>query len=234
MKDALRHVAVAAILITTATPSDAQVNQPRTGRFTIGGNFITGVPTGEFADATDTSLGFSLVGYLNLTRFLRIRVDGGYVQYGSETRKVCMPNCRVVFDLNTSNGIGFGSIGPELVAPAGRIRPYVNVGVGGSDFFTDSHLDGVDDEHPIGNTTNFSDGTFAVIAGGGVYIPLHLKSSSPVAIDVGFRYHRNGTVKYLREGDIRDNADGTIFFVPRQTRADLFTVMVGMTIGIRR
>jgi len=233
MKDALRRIALAAILITTASPSGAQVNQPRTGRFTIGGNFITGLPTGEFADATDTSLGFSLVGYLDLTRFLRIRVDGGYMQYGSETRRVCMPNCRVVFDLKTSNGIGFGSVGPELVAPAGRIRPYMNVGIGGSDFFTGSHLDGADDEHAIGNTTNFADGTFTVIAGGGVYIPLNLKSS-PVAIDLGLRYHRNGTVKYLREGDIRDNADGTIFFIPRQTRADLFTVMVGMTVGIGR
>jgi len=233
MKDALKHAAVAAILITTATPSDAQVNQPRTGRFTIGGNFITGVPTGEFADATDTSFGFSLVGYLNLTRFVRIRVDGGYLQYGSETRRVCMPNCRVVFDLKTSNGIGFGSVGPELVAPAGRLRPYMNVGIGGSDFFTASHLDGTDDEHAIGNTTNFADGTFAVTAGGGVYIPLYLKSSH-VAVDLGFRYYRNGTVKYLREGDIRDNADGTIFFIPRQTRADLFTVIVGMTVGIGR
>jgi opacity protein-like surface antigen len=233
MKDALTRTALAAILITTATPSDAQVNQPETGRFTIGGNFITGLPTGEFADTTGTSLGFSLVGYLNLTRFFRIRVDGGYVQYGSETRRVCMPNCRVVFDLKTSNGIGFGSAGPELVAPAGRIRPYVNAGIGGSYFITGSHLEGADDEHAIGKTTNFADGTFAVMAGGGVYIPLSLKSS-PVAIDLGLRYHRNGTVKYLREGDIRDNADGTIFFIPRQTRADLFTVMIGMTVGISR
>lgn len=233
MKEALRRAALAAILIAVARPSNAQVNQPLgSERFTIGGSFITSLPTGEFADATGTSLGFNLIGYLNLTRVLRIRVDGGYLQYGSETRKVCMPNCRVVFDLKTSNGIGFGSAGPELVAPGGRIRPYVNVGIGGSYFFTGSHLDGMDDERAIGYTTNFSDGTFAVMAGGGVYVPLHVKAS-PVAVDVGFRYHRNGTVKYLREGDIRDNADGTISFVPRQTRADLFTVVVGMTVGLR-
>jgi hypothetical protein len=190
-------------------------------------------PVGEFGKAINTSVGFSFAGHFNLTRFLRIRGDVGYVEYGSESREICLPDCRIRFEEVTTNSIVFGTGGPELVLPAGPIRPYAHVGFGGSYFVTSSHLDGVDDEEDIGGTTNFDDGTFLVMAGGGVYLSLPVDAAD-VAIDVGFRYHRNGTVRYLREGDIRDGPDGSIFFTPTRSRADLVTFMVGITVGFTR
>jgi opacity protein-like surface antigen len=162
-----------------------------------------------------------------------VRVDGGLVRYGSEARQICLPNCRVQFDVNTTNDIAYGSIGPEVVWPAGRVRPYATAGIGGSYFSTSSHLDGVDDDTDIGRTTNFSDATLAVTAGGGVYVPIATRRAN-VVLDFGVRYHRNGTARYLREGDVQDNPDGTIAFTPTRSAADLVTFMVGVSVEFGR
>jgi hypothetical protein len=89
----------------------------------------------------------------------------------------------------------------------------------------------VDDEDEIGDTTNFDDGAFLVTAGGGVYLPFMVKGTE-LAVDLGVRYHRNGTVRYLREGDIQDHPDGSISFTPTQSKANLVTFMVGVSVGL--
>lgn len=213
------------------TPASAQ--EPATPRWAAGGTFVTAAPVGEFSNFVDTSFGANAVGRYNFTRVFRLRVDGGFVQYGSEARQICLPNCRVQFEVNTTNNIAYGSIGPELVWPARRVRPYATAGIGGSYFSTSSHLDGVDDDADIGRTTNFRDATFAVTAGGGVYVPIATGRSN-VALDLGVRYHRNGTARYLREGDVQDNPDGTISFTPTRSGADLVTVMVGILVEFGR
>ena len=38
---------------------------------------------------------------------------------------------------------------------------------------------------------------------------------------------------YLREGDIHDNPDGSISFRPTRTRADLVTLQLGVSVGLR-
>jgi hypothetical protein len=224
----------ALVLFLSAGAAQAQnISRRPEPRGAIGGTLILAEPAGEFADSINRGWGGSVVAHLNLTRALRIRGEGGYMQYGSESREVCIPDCRVRFDEVTTNGIGYGSVGPELVLPARFIRPYVHAGIGGSYFSTRSHLDGVDDEDDIGATTNFDDGAFLVTAGGGVYLPFIVKGNE-LAVDIGVRYHRNGTVRYLREGDIQDNPDGTISFTPRQSKANLVTFMVGVTVGLGR
>jgi opacity protein-like surface antigen len=117
--------------------------------------------------------------------------------------------------------------------PTRLLRPYVHAGIGGSYFRTSSHLDGVDDEKDIGETVNFDDGAFLFMAGGGVYVPLVVRTTE-VALDLGIRYHRNGTVRYLREGGIQNLPDGTISFVPIRSRADLLSFVVGVSIGLGR
>ena len=229
-----RAVTTALVFVLISAASAAAQNIGRRAgepRGAIGGTVILAEPAGEFADAINRSWGGSAVGHYNLTRFFRIRAEGGYMQYGSEKREVCLPDCRVRFDEVTTNGIGFGSVGPELVLPARFIRPYVHAGIGGSYFSTSSHLDGVDDENDIGETTNFDDGTFLVTAGGGVYLPFMVKGTE-LAIDLGVRYNRNGTARYLREGDIQTNPDGTISFTPTQSKANLVTFMMGLSVGL--
>ena len=203
-------------------------------RGALGGNLIVAVPVGEFADYIDTGFGIGFVGHLNLAGdgALRLRLDGGFVQYGNETREVCLTTCRIVVDLTTSNNIVFGSIGPELMVPRGFIRPYVNAGIGGAYFTTTSHFDGESDNQDFANTTNFDDGTFALTAGGGLYIPLSV-SNTPISIDLGARYHRNGQVRFLREGDIEDLPGGDIVIHPQHSNADLVTLQLGVSVGLR-
>jgi opacity protein-like surface antigen len=224
-----------AVLVGLASllASPARAQETPAPRWAVGGTFVTAEPVGEFSNSVDTSFGANFVGHYAFNRVFRLRVDGGFVQYGSEARQICLPNCRVQLDVNTTNNIGYGSIGPEIVWPARRVRPYANAGIGGSYFSTSSHLDGVDDDTAIGRTTNFDDGTFSVTAGGGVYIPIATRRSN-VALDIGVRYHRNGTARYLREGDVLDNPDGTISFTPTQSRADLVTFMVGVSVAFGR
>lgn len=203
-------------------------------RGTLGGNLIVAVPTGEFADYIDAGVGIGLVGHLNLTGdgAIRLRLDGGFVQYGNETREVCLTTCRIRVDLTTSNNIVFGSIGPELMFPQGPVRPYVNAGIGGSYFATTSQFEGKNDNEDFANTTNFDDGTFAITAGGGLYIPVSF-GKTPISIDLGARYHKNGEVRYLREGDIEDLPNGDIVIHSQRSRADLVTLQLGVTVGLR-
>ena len=202
-----------------------------------GGTLIVALPTGELADHIDGGVGAAFNGHFNLVSSgaLRLRLDGGFIQYGHETREVCFSNtvgCRIRLDLHTENNIAFGSIGPELAFPSGPVRPYVNAGIGFSYFATSSRLDGVNDEESFADTQHLDDGSLAFTSGGGLYIPVSVKNT-PVAIDLSARYHRNGTVSYLREGDIHDNPDGTISFTPLRTRADLVTLQLGVSVGIR-
>jgi len=226
------------LLASTATGVSAQGVQPDVPfgpvRGALGGSLIVAVPVGEFADYINTGFGVGFTGHLNLAGegALRLRVDGGFVQYGNETREVCLTTCRIRVDLTTSNNIVFGSIGPELMMPHGPIRPYVNAGIGGAYFATTSHFDGESDNQDFANTTNFDDGTFALTAGGGLYIPVSF-GKTPISIDLGARYHRNGQVRYLREGDIEDLPDGDIIIHSQRSNADLVTLQLGVSVGLR-
>jgi hypothetical protein len=51
--------------------------------------------------------------------------------------------------------------------------------------------------------------------------------------DLGVRYHGNGEVEYLKEGDIQDNPDGTITITPTRSEANLLTFQIGVQIGTR-
>ena len=201
-------------------------------------SLLVAIPQGRFADAIQAGYGMQFGGSVNLggNGMLRLRADGGFVLYGSESVERCLSNtigCRVRVDVVTSNSIAFANAGPELVLPLGWAQPYINAGIGFSYFATGSHIEGVNSEESIGNTTNFDDGVLAFTGGTGLLIPIQLRSGVPLAIDVSARYHRNGVVSYLREGDIRDNPDGSISFEPRRTEANILTLQLGASIGIR-
>jgi hypothetical protein len=226
--------------ILAAGPLAAQDEERPRGPVRGGGgmSFIVALPQGEFGQAISAGYGMNLNGHLNLARqgMLRLRVDGGFLQYGSEQTERCFSNtvgCRVRLDVVTSNQIAFANAGPEVVLPLGFVRPYFNAGIGFSYFVTGSHVEGVNSEESIGSTTNLDDGVLAYTGGGGLLFPIELKSGVPLAIDLSARYHHNGVVSYLREGDIRDNPDGTISFEPRRTEANLVTLQLGVTMGIR-
>lgn len=200
-------------------------------------NFIVGVPTGEFQDYIDAGFGLNLNGIVPVMKKspLSLRADIGFLVYGSETKRVCFSEtvgCRITLDVTTTNGIFYGNVGPQLMLPTGAIRPYVNAGVGFSYFNTTSSIDGSNGNDDFANTNNFDDATMAWAAGGGVLVRLS-SGKVPVMLDLGARFNSNGSVEYLKKGDIHDNPDGSITFTPTRSEANLVTLNLGVSLGIR-
>lgn len=220
-------------------PASAQ-EQPAPGpvRGGAGASFVVAIPQGQFADAIDAGFGLQLNGHYNLTSngVLRLRADGGFVQYGSETQEVCFSStvgCRVLLDVVTSNNIIWGGLGPEIALPFDFARPYMNASIGVSYFATASYVSGDNEDESFGETTNLDDAVLAFTGGAGVYFPVRISEKVPFGIDISARYHRNGRVRYLREGDITDHPDGSISFTPRHTDANMVTLQLGVSLGIR-
>ena len=171
-----------------------------------------------------------------------MRLEGGFATYGHESRRVCFSatvGCRVVLDLSTSNNIVFVQAGPRLMRPSGALRPYLDATIGFSYFVTESSLDDADGPggDDIASTTNFDDVTFSGVFGGGVRMALPFTIPSqhgPVetALELGVRYHRNGRVEYLREGDIEDLPDGSIVLHPTRSEADFVSYLIGFSVGL--
>jgi hypothetical protein len=80
-------------------------------------------------------------------------------------------------------------------------------------------------------TQNLGDGNFAWGFGGGVEVTLS-RGRVPVSLNFGARYHRNGLMEYLREGDIVDHPDGSITLRPIVSEANLVAYRIGVSLGI--
>jgi hypothetical protein len=215
-----------------------------TGGF-VGGSFTIAQTQGEFADYVDGGLGGNLhyIHALDPEGWLALRVDGGFAIYGYERQRVPLSPTlggRILVDLTTSNDIAWIGVGPQIGVPNGALRPYANAYAGYSYMATTSsvssthsydYYDYYDDE--LFSTTNFDDWSFSYGGGAGVYIPVR-GGPQPVSIDLGVRYHNNGVAEYLREGDIQDNADGSITLFPVRSDTDMLTFHIGFSVGIAR
>jgi opacity protein-like surface antigen len=235
-----RMMVVATMLLAAATPLLAQTEEPlKPLRGFGGGGFLVATPTGEFEDYVGTGfgLGGSFIVDLAANGIIGLRVEGGFINYGRETKRVCFSQtvgCRIEVDLTTNNNIVYGNIGPELSFPAGIFRPYFNAGIGFAYFATTSTVEDIagGSNDDIASTTNFDDLTFAWLAGGGLRIRLS-SGRTPFHLDFGARYHGNGEVEYLTEGGIIDNPDGSITLNPIRSDANLLTFSIGVTVGVR-
>lgn len=198
--------------------------------------FSVSQPLGAFNDYISEGYGVTggFVWNLDRDRVFGIRVEGGFLQYDSEKKRACVSTtigCRVRVDVNTDNDIVFAGIGPQITVPAGPIRPYLNATAGFSYFVTHSSISGRDDYDNLFETTNHDDAVFATTGGGGFMIPLSMRRT-PVLLDIGATYHRNGEATYLRRGSIQDNPDGSIVVTPIRSEANFITYRLGVSIGI--
>jgi hypothetical protein len=208
----------------------------RSDRGAAGASFVYGRPTGEFLDNVQQGFGFNGFFRWNIDRqgIFSIRADGSWLSYGRETKRVPLSSTlgRINVDLTTSNNIVALGLGPQLTAPSGPIRPYANASVGASYFFTESSVEGSNNNNqPFANTTNYDDVTFAWTYGGGLLIPFGARQD--ISLDLGARMANNGQVKYLRKGGITDLPNGDIVLHPIQSDANLVVFHIGISAAIR-
>lgn len=195
-----------------------------------------GLPQGEFAQNVDIAGGFGGGFIYPLAGQFGLRASLDFMVYGSERRRVPLGSGGlglITVDVTTTNGIFGGGIGAQIGMPGNRPMPYVAGMIGFSNFSTTSQVAGVNSQdEPFARSTNLSDNTFAKSLLGGVYLP---SPGGTVLWDIGVRYTWNGEqVRYLTEGDISERPDGSIQLNPRETRADLLSITVGLTLRLGR
>jgi len=203
-----------------------------------GGGLALALPVGEFSNYVKAGGGANgfVAWKLAADGAASIRVDGTFLIYGSETRRLPLapsgPLALVNVDVTTSNLIVNLGIGPQLTATRGAIRPYVNGAVGFSYFGTSSSVRGTHDVEPFATSTNFDDFTFALRGGGGLWILLSSRRT-PVSLDLSAHYIRNGRVSYLREGSITFDLTGTPIYHPIESETNFWLVQAGVSVGLQ-
>lgn len=240
----IRRLALAALCSVAASGlADAQVfvlpsegpERPGSWSFTIGGQMAD--PVGEL----DANIGEAWGGGGTLRYLFRsaaplgVRADVSFLNYGSERKRVPLSSTlnRVLVDMNTTNNIALITAGPELLLLRGPVTPYVYAFAGYSYFYTET--DARDDDWDGGSfasSTNFDDGGLATGWGGGIRIPLRIRSVN-ASIDAGARHTKNGVREYLTHGDILDVPGGFVA-LPRTTRADFRQYHLGVSFSWRR
>ncbi len=232
------HGAALRILLTTLVgvasaaslaPLAAQEVAP--GPLSIPLALQVGIPQGEFAQGVKIAGGVGGGLIFAVNSVIGLRTDVGVMIYGSETRRVPLGGGAlglINVDVRTTNTIFGGNIGAQLGLPGPTPKPYVGGMIGFSAFTTSSSVEGSNSSNvPFATSTNSSDGTFAKTVLGGFYIPVGKGSTM---FDIGARYTWNGEkVRYLTEGDIIEDANGDLIVTPRETRADLLTITIGVT-----
>jgi hypothetical protein len=201
-------------------------------RFSIEGDLLVAQPKGQFATELDTQgFGANGAGLFRLDKdgIFSIRGDFGGMQYGSERLRVpYLPiTGRVSLDVRTTNLVYWGSIGPQITAPVGRFQPYLNAAIGVMDFMTRTSVTGSDSDYEYASSTNKNDATSAWIFGGGVYVPVGQQNA--LKLHLGARYFYGGQASYLKQGDIRDNPDGSVTLFPRTSKTDQVTWQLGVS-----
>jgi hypothetical protein len=238
-----RRILFSAALVAFAADSAASqsfggvASQPRAGRWLFDIGAQMGQPVGDFATQVDRAwgVGGSVRYHLPHATALGIRGDLAWLNYGNERKRVPLSPTinRVLVDMNTANDIVVIAAGPEVMIPRGPVRPYAFAVGGYSYFYTQSSVgDDNDEGQAFASSTNFSDGGLSASWGGGLRIPIALRSAE-AALDAGARMTRNGTRSYLRRGDIVDQSDGSLLIMPRTTRADFWQYHIALSISPR-
>ena len=227
--------AVAVVALVAAPVAGAQTRMQST-RMEAGGGVEYAQPVGDFRQ--NVRQGFGGGGHvafgLDPDGIVAIRFDGGFINYGNETHYVPLSSSvrRIIVQEQTSNNIFVASVGPQLTLPLGRVRPYVNGGIGLAYFFTQTSLNADDGSNPIAQTTNYSNNSLAYTGGAGFTVPLSVSGNNVrMALDAGVRYNSIASARYLTRGDIMDdpNSQYGIIVTPRQSAANFVAYHVGVS-----
>jgi len=192
-----------------------------------GGALVVGAPRGALGEQADVAGG--LAGHLLLaTRSgaLGLRLDGSWLLYGSETVRIPVARTagRIDREVTTDNWVAQLGVGPQIVLPLRGARPYLHGFAGLSYLSTESRL-----RDPSGfasrTSTNYDDTGFAYGGGGGVVIPLR---EHGVSLDLGVRYVRTSSVRFLAEGDLAPDESAGVRPAPHRGQANVLEFRLGL------
>jgi opacity protein-like surface antigen len=230
----IRASIAALAVIALSSVAHAQILLRSSPRMEAGGGFEYAEPIGDFRQ--NVSQGFGGAGHfiygIDPDAIIGIRVDAGFINYGNDTQYVPFSSSvrRIIVQEKTTNNIFVGSIGPQITLPIGRVRPYVNAGIGFAYFYTQTALNTDDAQYQIAQTTNYSDNSLLYTGGAGFNIPLNFAGEN-VGMDIGVRYNSINSARYLTRGDIIDdpNSQYGIIINPRQSAANFVAYHLGVS-----
>jgi hypothetical protein len=233
-------LSIALFAAWTAPPAIAAQERGEPGAVAVspvffGGGLTGARPDGEFRDYVAGGFGGGGHAIVRLPSSvpIAIRLDGGFLNYGRETKRTALSPTigdRIQVDVTTTNNIALLGIGPQIGVPDGKLRPYLGGIAGIGYFFTQSQVNATRGQEPFAETTNYDDLTFSYAGLAGVYVPLSTRRA-PVSLDVGLRYVVNGRTRYLREGSIVDGPGGSISFSPIESETNFFALQIGVSVG---
>lgn len=202
--------------------------------YQLGFDFTTFVPRGEFEENISNN------GYGGSGRFLvnlwgtplYAGVDAGFVNYGSEGRRVpllpTIPEVRL--DVVTDNNVVLAHFVLRAQPRHGSVRPYGDALIGLKHLYTSTTVRADDVEDPIASETNLSDTVLSYGVGGGLQVRVvKFGGGGPdLTVDGGVRYLWGSEARYLAKGSIQ-RVDGVPIFDILSSRTDALTIHIGVT-----
>jgi hypothetical protein len=216
-----------------ASQAAAQIVVPRQTydrpRFLLGGDLILTEPRGQLAGYISNGWGGSFNAMIRVEPqgLLHLRLDAGSARYGRDEQRFTFGG--LDYAVTTTNNIDWFGFGPQVMAPGGLVRPYVNAAVSITRFRTTSVVTRrqfLEDEE-LGREDNASDFTTGWVFGGGVYVPFGRRS--PLALNVGGRYHFGGEATFVTEEDVRNSPLDSSTFPSRRSKADFVLWQLGVS-----
>lgn len=231
----MRPATASAQVFSVGRDSGGRGSGPRHSPVLAGVAFTYAVPQSDFRQNVKQGFGADANVHYKLDRQGIVSLGGelGFLGYGRETKRVPLSSTiggRILVDVTTSNNVFWMGLGPQLTAPSGPIRPYVNGTAGFAVFWTESSVKGDYDNETFASTNNYNDATFAWTAGGGFLIPVG--TSKQGAIDFGVRWNGNGNTRYLKRGDIIDLPNGNVQLRVNEGETPMLMWRLGLKWGL--
>lgn len=205
----------------------------------VGAAMEFAAPQGDFSRYVHGAygLGGHLIQSLDDRGILALRVEMNVLAYGRRTARQSLGGgalSLIAVDVTTTNNIANGSVGLQLMAPTGVVRPYLTGGLGFSYFWTQSEVEGSDNNNsPYASTENYHDSGFATNWGGGLYIPLGINNQRPISLDLGVQMHKNADIQYLTEKSITFNGAGAATITTVRSSANYISFRLGVSVAVR-
>ncbi len=222
-----RTLPLAAFLITSALSAQAPV-----GPVTAGLAVNISQPRGEFDETTNLGGGLSANALFRLdaNAIFNIRTELSFLNYGNVRQRVPLSPTLgnlIRVDLRTSNNIASFVLGPQLLGPTGTITPYATALGGFSAFWTQSSVEGTNEDTPFASTNNSSDWALTYGGAAGTYIRV-TRGARPTYIELGVRYLRHDDVTYLTADEVRASVRESRDPRPIRSRVDFYTYYLGV------